>query len=75
MRMIAGETPGWKESVVYLDGVELEFCYEANDEEGWARCHVPAGTPMDDRLEYVEGSDPLEVIRRGKVEIRRKAQL
>ncbi len=34
------DVPGGDHCDVYLDGVKIFTCHEADDSEGWARCHM-----------------------------------
>ena len=55
--------PEAKDHEVYCDGEKLKYCYEASEEEGWAKCYT---------LEYIlEDSNEDTCTYRGKIEIRR----
>lgn len=55
--------------LVYLDGVRLDWCVEASEEEGWAKCYAlnEKGQPAYDQ----KGFHPFE-IKKGKVEFRKE---
>ena len=63
--MIAGTTPGYEHTAVYLDGVELPYVLEADDVEGYAYCDVAVwteGTPVRELdAEDAQTGEPMRV--------------
>lgn len=56
-----GPPDNWMKFRVFLYGEEIEHCYEANEEEGWAKMF----------LEGEDGQDVARGIIEGPIEIRR----
>lgn len=56
MKHIAGKTPGWDKVEVYLNGVPLPFCIEADDVAGYAIVNIGTVDP-DGRIRFQLGAD------------------
>lgn len=70
MRIIAGETPGYAIYDVYVDGVKLDYCFEADDVLGKAYVNIK-NADGSWQTDYT-GNLAYDVIR-GKVEFRPKS--
>lgn len=69
MRMIAGVSRGWRETDVYLDGIMLSRCTEADSAEGWADVIA-----CDDAGNVITELGEIKTERlRGRVEFRKSA--